>query len=293
MLRKLYHYAGFTLRFILGMEPPLLLGLVITDRCNQSCRQCRVSNTGRSDLTMEQIEEKLAAYHRRGFSELYIEGGEPFLWRDGAFFLEDVVALARRIGYFHVHVYTNGTMPINSSADRVWVSIDGLEADYHALRGDYFETVIGNIRDSGHASLGIVYTVNAQNQEGITPFLEFVVRECLPVKGVFFFFHTPYYGRDELFLDFDERSPAIHRIIDCKRQGLPVLNSIPALKAFERGNWKRPTSMFAVTDIDGDYCCCRNNSPEICEHCGYVGGVELDQARKLKLGAIRYFLNML
>lgn len=293
MLNELFHYTGFALRFMLGMEPPFVLGLVITDRCNQSCRQCRVSNTGRSDLTMKQIEEKLTDYHCRGFRELYIEGGEPFLWRDGAFCFEDIVSLARHIGYFHVHVYTNGTLPIHSNADRVWVSMDGLKADYEALRGDHFETVIDNIRESGHSSLGIIYTVNAHNQEGIKPFLEFVVREQLPVRGVFFFFHTPYYGKDELFLDFDERSPAIHRIIDCKRQGLPVLNSIPALNAFESGNWKRPRSMFAFTDVDGDYCCCRSNSPEVCEHCGYVCGAEFDQVRKLKFGAIRYFIEMM
>lgn len=293
MLHKLYHYSWFALRFMLGMEPPFVLGMVITDRCNLSCRQCRVSNTGRNDLTMKQIEQKLEAYYCRGFRELYVEGGEPFLWREEAYCLEDIVALAHRIGYFHVHVYTNGTLPIVSSADRVWVSIDGLEADYKELRGDHFGTVIANIRDSEHPSLGIIYTVNAFNQNGIETFLRFVVKERLPVKGVFFFFHTPYYGNDDLFLDFDGRRPSIRRIIDCKRQGLPVLNSIPALKAFERGRWKRPRSMFAFTDVAGEYCCCRSNSPEVCEHCGYTCGAEFDQARKLKIGAIHYFLDMM
>ena len=42
--------------------------------------------------------------------ELYFSGGEPMLWRDGGRTLEDAVVEARRIGFFHVHVYTNGTL---------------------------------------------------------------------------------------------------------------------------------------------------------------------------------------
>ena len=45
---------------------------------------------------------------RRGCRELYLSGGEPMLWRDGSRIEEDIVVEARRLGYFHVHVYTNG-----------------------------------------------------------------------------------------------------------------------------------------------------------------------------------------
>jgi MoaA/NifB/PqqE/SkfB family radical SAM enzyme len=35
-----------------------------------------------------------------------LEGGEPFLWRDGQRRLEDIIAYAHAIGYYTVVVYT-------------------------------------------------------------------------------------------------------------------------------------------------------------------------------------------
>lgn len=291
-LTVLGHYARFIPSFLLGLEPPFVLGLVITDRCNMSCRHCRVANTGRRDMTLAEIEASLSDHCKRGFRELYIEGGEPFLWRDGDKCLDDVVRLARDIGYFHVHVYTNGTVPLVSDADRLWVSVDGLEEHFAAVRGPSFGLVMRSLRDTSHTNVGIIYTVNSANKDGIGPFLEHIARERLPVRGVFFFFHTPSYGKDELFLDFEQRRPVIHDILRHKRRGLPVLNSVPGLKTFESGAWKRPHRMFAIADVDRNYVCCRYNSPEVCEHCGYACAAEFDQARKLSPGAIGYFLGM-
>ena len=48
-----------------------------------------------------------------------------------------------------------------------------------------------------------------------------------------FYFHTPYYGIDELFLSAEERAPVIERLRGCIRAGLPVLNSHAGLRALE------------------------------------------------------------
>ena len=32
------------------------------------------------------------------------------LWRDGDHTVEDAIRLARRLGFYHVHLYTNGTL---------------------------------------------------------------------------------------------------------------------------------------------------------------------------------------
>jgi len=287
MLTQILFYAKYSLPFfLLRKDVPLILGLVITDRCDLSCRHCRVSNTGRPDLTMVEAREKLKEYYERGFRDLYIEGGEPFLWEDGQYTLNDIVVEAKRIGYFHVHVYTNGLHGLECEADAFWVSVDGPEQEHNLIRGNHFNEVIHNIKMSRHKKIAVIYTVNNINKKAIGRFLEFVRDEELDILGVMFYFHTPYYGVDELFIDSEERKPLVDQIIQFKKRGLPVLNSYAGLVAFRDGRWKKPTRMSYITDVDGDYVCCRYNSPETCRECGFTACTEMTEAQRLRPSAI-------
>ena len=106
MWDRLSFYALFTWRFIVLRRPePLIYGIALTDRCNLACRGCRVANTGRPDMTWDQLVDAMQSAWSRGFRELYLSGGEAMLWRDDGRRLEDVIIEAKRIGFFHVHVY--------------------------------------------------------------------------------------------------------------------------------------------------------------------------------------------
>ena len=75
----------------------------------------------------------------RGFRELYFSGGDPMLWRDGDYTLADAIAEAKRIGYFHVHIYTNGLLgiePQRTSSGSAWMDCPG------SLNGDA-EIILG------------------------------------------------------------------------------------------------------------------------------------------------------
>jgi MoaA/NifB/PqqE/SkfB family radical SAM enzyme len=296
ILRKVKSLAFYVKRaselLILRKEAPFILGLALTDRCNLSCRYCRLANSGRPSMTMEQVTQRLARFYRRGFRELYVTGGEPFMWEDGEHNLEDVVICAKRIGYFHVAVSTNGLFPLDSGADMLWVSLHGWRETHARLRGDHFEEVVNHIRASSHRRLAIICTVNSVNRDGIAEFLQFVQAEHLTRLGVMFYFHTPYYGIDDLLLDFEERSRVIHELVDLKRSGLPVLNSYAALKAMEQGSWDRPSKTWWLTDVDGDYVCCRHRSPEVCEQCGYSSCVEIGEAQRLRPSAVAHLLRL-
>jgi len=275
---------------LLRRQVPLVLGLVITDRCNLACRHCRVANVARRDMPFALVEQKLDAFHARGVRELAIEGGEPFLWRNGERRLEDVVTLARRIGYRHVHVYTNGMFPIVSSADTVWVSVDGLRESFARIRGDHFERVIAHIRAARARKLAIVFVVNTVNRQDVRPFLRFA--RDLPVMGVIFYLHTPYYGRDELFLDAPARAAVIDELLACRRDGLPVLNSASGLELLRSGGWPKPNRTWWIADEGGDYPCCRAANPEVCADCGYAACTELIAAQRLRPDAIRTLLRL-
>jgi Fe-coproporphyrin III synthase len=293
MWERLGFYIPFAWRFAVLRRPvPLVYGIVITDRCNLACRGCRVSNTGRPDMTWGQLVRTMLGAWGRGFRELYFSGGEPMLWRDGERTLKDAVNKAKQIGFFHVHVYTNGTLGLDTPADLIWVSMDGLPGSFEARRGNHFAEVEQAIRGEGHPGVAVIYVIDRNTASGVEPFLRWVRDTKLPVVGVMFYFHTPYYGRDELFLTAGERATIIDRLVKCIRQGLPVLNSKAGLRALKTGKWPRRTPAARVADIDGESVCCRA-SDEACADCGYAACTEIVQFQRLRpsavLGMARYW----
>jgi MoaA/NifB/PqqE/SkfB family radical SAM enzyme len=283
---KLRFYVPYAWRFAVLRRPePLIYGISVTDRCNLACRGCRVSNTGRPDMSWERLTATMRDAWGRGFRDLYFTGGEPMLWQDGRRTLEDAVAEARRIGFFHVHVYTNGTLGLKTSADLVWTSMDGLPGSFELRRGDHFATVERAIREKGHPKTAVIYVIDRHTAGGVEPFLRWVHDSALPVIGVMFYFHTPYYGRDELFLTAEERAPIIDRLQASIRQGLPVLNSRAGLRALKSGNWPRRTPVARVADVDGEYVCCRAPE-EVCQDCGYAACTEITEFQRLRPTAV-------
>ncbi|UCH49037.1 MAG: radical SAM protein [Betaproteobacteria bacterium] len=275
---------------ILRRERPYVLGLSITDICNLSCRHCRVANDRREMMSYDEVRDHLESNWRRGARVVYYEGGEPYLWRDRRRRLPELIALARQVGYLSVHVYTNGTRPINAPADFTWVSIDGPDDINLALRGVSADSVIANAAAFG-GRCGIVFTVNTINCGVIEPFLQ-LVRTRLPARRVMFFFHTPYYGVDELCLSAEQKFGAIDTIAACKQAGLPVMNSQAGLQAMRTGDYPHPTKLYKVVDRSGDYQCCRSISqPEVCRQCGYSSCAEIMLARNFRPGAIRSILH--
>ena len=286
----LFFYLRYMWRFAVLKRPePLIYGIAPTDRCNLSCCGCRVSNTGRRDMTWDEVCSAMQAAWQRGFRELYFTGGEPMLWKDGAHTLADAAVEAKRIGFLHVHIYTNGLLGLGAPADLYWVSMDGLPGIYDRRRGDHFRQVEDVIRANEHQRVAVIYVIDRFTAEGFEPFLRWVRETRFPVIGVMFYFHTPYYGRDELFLDADERAPIIDRLLGCIRAGLPVINSRAGLLALKSGRWPRRFAIAAVRDVDGESVCCRA-SDETCADCGYAACTELTETQRLRPSAL---LNML
>jgi len=286
MLARLRHYVPYAWRFVATRtEGPLIYGLAVTDRCNLTCRACHVSNNGAGDLPFARISDMLESAYARGCRELYFTGGEPMLWRDGDRTLEDVIALARRIGFFHIHVYTNGTQGLDTSADLMWVSVDGLPETYKTRRGDHFDEVERAIRTLPRPPVTVIYVIDRFTAPGIEPFLRWVRDTELPVNGVMVYFHTPYYGKDELYLDAEERAAVIDRLLACKRVGLPLVNSRAGLLALRSGVWPRRMPVALVADGDGESVCCRA-SDAVCPDCGYGACTELSEAQRLKPSAV-------
>jgi len=105
------------------------------------------------------------------------------------------------------------------------------------------------------------------------------------------YFYTPSYGKDEVFFSAEDRAPIIDRLLDLKREGLPLLNSPAGLKALKTGDWPRRMPVALVSDATGESVCCRA-SDDVCPDCGYGACTELSETQRLRpsavLGMVRY-----
>lgn len=285
-------YLGVGIRFaILRQDGPYILGLITNDTCNLSCIDCRVANVYRNNMSFAEIRTVLENYYDKGVRFVYLAGGEPYLWRDGDRRLRDVVQLAREIGYLTVHIYTNGTIRMDAGADLTWVSIDGIGETFKKIRGIPLERVLRNVRPFRGRS-AFVFVVNTINYLEITNFLDFC-RQEFPDTRVMFYFHTPYYGIDELYLSHEQRRVAVDTLLACKRRGFPVLNSKTALMSYLAGRPGAPRPYSWLVDQNGEYPCCRSSdNPEVCKDCGYTPCGEFLQARNGHPGAILSMLKI-
>jgi MoaA/NifB/PqqE/SkfB family radical SAM enzyme len=286
-MRHLFFGLTYVIRHHLSRKrSPLICGLVLNDSCNLNCRHCRLANRGEPDLSFEQATPALDSFYRKGGRTLYIEGGGPFIWRDGRRSLQDVVEYARGIGFLSVVVYTNGTKPLETTANTLFVSVDGLQPTHDYLRGRSFHRIMDNIRESRHRSLYVNYTINRCNKDEIEAFCEYTT--AIPqIRGIFFYFHTPYYDRDDLYIEPDERRKILRALL-AHRKRYRILNSQAGLKSALANDWARPLDICYVDEHDHVYECCRYpGDPDLCENCGYLSYAEIDQVLKLKPSAIR------
>jgi len=293
-VRRLGFYASYAWSFlVLQQQRPLIYGIAPTDRCNLRCRGCELPARDRPDMTWPQMVSLMKSAYRRGFRDLYFTGGEPMLWQDAGRTISDAVTTARDLGFFHIHVYTNGTMGLDPPADLTWVSMDGLRDTFAARRGDHFETVETTIRSARGRRVAVIYVIDRFTAVGVEPFLRWMVETRLPVTGVMFYFHTPYYGVDELHLTREERRTEIGRLLRYISHGFPILNSRAGLRALASGDWPRPTAVSSIADVDGEYVCCRAAGEETCRECGYAACTEIVEAQRLRpsalLGMRRYW----
>jgi MoaA/NifB/PqqE/SkfB family radical SAM enzyme len=206
-------------------------------------------------MGFEEVTEAIRTFYRQGGRCLYLEGGEPFLWCDGNYGIEDVVECAHRMGYFTVIIYTNGTFPLQTSADTVFISIDGLQETHDHLRGPSFDRIMENIHRSTHSSLFVNFTINNCNKDEV----EDLLRQLLEY-----------------------------------RKKYRILNSRAGLRSALRNDWKRPLDICSVYEKGNTYTCCRySDNPELCRQCGYLSYAEIDQTLGLKpsaiLNALKYF----
>lgn len=268
-------------------ERPILASLVLTDRCNLHCQYCSVSHLGYPEMDRKAIQSELRLLYDKGARMLVITGGEPFIWHDGDFRVEDVIRWARQIGFFHVGVCTNGTFQLSSSADSLLVSLDGQEEAHETLRRSSYKRLLSNIKMSKHPRLFVDFTLTSQSHVHFDLSFRKIIHEAPNIRGVFFRFFTPYIGANQDFLlSQTQRDHVLKKLLTLKvKYPIKVANTWDGLRAWQKGNWSYPIKS-AIVANQGHHqiCCCRQGIADqtTCENCGETAAVEMWAVEKLK-----------
>jgi MoaA/NifB/PqqE/SkfB family radical SAM enzyme len=219
----------------------------------------------------------LRELYRKGIRLLIIEGGEPFLWKDGGYTIHDVVDAARPL-FLSVGITTNGTFPIKSNANTIWVSIDGLRDTHNRMRDNSFDAVLENIGNSRHPNIFANITINRINAGEIPDLVKFLKGK---VKGITIQFHYPYEKDDSLILSFDERRKVLNSLIGLKQKGYPIADSHRALDALKHNSWSCRDWMLANVEPDGTInlgCYVKGRGDIQCRWCGFAAHTEISLA---------------
>lgn len=285
MLRELAHYSlWFAKCKLLGKRIPLELVLNITSRCNLQCIHCSVRHSYKPmDVSYLRVTEALDYSYEMGSRVLWFGGGEPVLWQgmdneSNKYGIEDLIKAAKQRGYYRVILITNGTLPIETSADAVWVSIDGVREGHDAIRGrGSFDITTRNVRESSHKNMYANMSINAVNYKDVEDVVKMVPEKGF--KSISFSFHTPFRGTEKLFLPRNRRDEVIEKIIKLKMEGFPVVNSVSGMKRMKEIDWSGKCAYWAAAFLEPDGSiidgCPGKYEENVCQRCGFGMGREL------------------
>ncbi len=149
------------------------LELIVTDRCNLSCRHCYLGDSGAVDMHPELLDAVLTGFDDVQGLRLLISGGEPLLYPH----LHGLGEMLEVRGFRSV-LLTNGVLLRRDLLDalpvqEVQVSIDGLESGHDFLRGkgtfkkakDAARLVRDSRRDLSVATM--VHSLNLEEMDGL------------------------------------------------------------------------------------------------------------------------------
>ncbi len=274
-------------RYLLAQRKPFLASYKLTYRCNLRCQQCPFIELDSPDPTFAQAAATLDHLYERGSRIVIFEGGEPLLWRDGDRRVHDLVDYART-KFFSVGMTTNGTLPLDAPTDVLWVSIDGFAVTHNQLRGaPVFDRIMANVRAATHPRLYAHVTANAVNTDEIPALLKFLDPLFF---GITIQFYYPYNRRDELFLDFERRAALLEEIIGLKREGVKIVNSMPALRALMANTWTCRDWLMDNANPDGSLnhgCYLKGRADIDCARCGFSPHTEISLAFGGNLSAVQ------
>lgn len=286
----------------LGKHRPLQTVLFISDECNLRCKHCYVYSREKPVVkSYEQIRDDLQYSYNLGSRFVDFEGGEPMIWHDGEKNINDLIALAKEIGFFSTTITTNAQLPLNEcKAHSIWVSMDGVGEYHEMIRGKgTWAKLEKNIAESHHPALSVNMTINTLNYTNVEAAIEYAKRNPA-VLSISLNFHTPPAGsefvegdtkrtipEDGLFLDMERRNDVIDKIIAMKKAKYPIMNSVSGLKLMKTLDFKKCCWVCNYILPDGTRLPeCVGSRAGMCAKCGFCMAGEMRSVMNFKLDTL-------
>lgn len=287
-LSSFFYFARFGIKTIIGKRRDPILGTVIvTDKCNLSCKHCSVNNIQSSLAPYRQIREEMETLYRMGARILFLCGGETFLWQEGDRTLKDLVIEAKEIGFLLVNVVTNGTHPIDlPQADLILLSLDGDRERHNAIRGDTYDLILDNISKATRDNICFYMAINQINKGAIDHVCQ-LADQLENVRAISFNFHTPYPDTRDLALSREDKAQAAREIERQMDLGRPIFNLRGALAYLVDNTFPTPCHQCLVIENGKISTCGRCiDIPGLCQECGYFFVAEYSLLFQGKLSII-------
>lgn len=274
-IRQFFHYAGWYVSSLFGRKKPLVNTMVIHYGCNLRCAHCAVAAnegklTGPSSMTWEMATGEMRSEYEKGSRIIFFEGGEPTIWKDGDKGFEDLIAEAKRIGYYVTGYTTNGTGHIVEGSEAIAVSLDGPEEVHDRMRAPgVYGKLMENLGRTAHPNIFANMTISQDNMRHLRETAEIVARTP-QLRGLMINFQTP--PPTERTLDLEEKRAVVDEALRLKKEGLPIINSKRALKELLITDYtdRCPywVSSFMIPDGTKHYGC-PMRAVESCRDCGF------------------------
>lgn len=265
------YFASFGIKTILFKQKKPILGTVIlTDKCNLSCKHCSVNNITAVVHSYEQIKNEMKQLYGMGVRILFFCGGETFLWEDKGKKIRDLVIEAKEMGFLIVNVVTNGTFKLDlPEADLILLSLDGNREKHNIIRGDTYDRIMKNISEATSDNICFYMAVNQINKNNIKDVC-YAARDMKNVRAVSFNFHTPYPDTAELALTKEDKAECCKVITQMMDEGVPVFNLKSSFPHIINNSFPTPCYQCVVIENGKISTCGRCiDVPGLCEKCGY------------------------
>lgn len=275
-LRHLLYFSGFGISTILfRRKDPIVGTIIVTDKCNLSCRHCSVNNILAQIYPYREIRREMETLYQMGIRILFFCGGETFLWHDQGKNLRDLVREAKAMGFYLVNVVTNGTYPIDlPEADLILLSMDGDREAHNWIRGDTFDTICQHIRQATKDNICLYMAINRYNQHTVGTVCDFA-RQEQNVRAVSFNFHTPYPDTQALALTRAEKAAVCQLLSQRISAGDPIFNLKTAFPYLVDNTFSVPCHQCVVMEQGKLTTCGRClEVPGLCSQCGYFFAAE-------------------
>lgn len=249
---------------------PSFFGLRVTHNCNLKCKHCsawrkKTKNTDELDTKQwKQIISYIGKWTKGSY--LVFSGGEPLLRKDIFELINhannlDLCTIITSNGYANKDI---ARKLAESKVDFIKLSMDGCGETHAYLRGvkdakSKIENLIKILKDHNKKVM-ITTILSEKSQKSMNQIFEFVSQnnifaiEFQPIlPDIFAKNSIDWYKKSELWpKDLEEIHSSIDKIINFKKRGFPVLNSIQHLQLMKQ-YFKDPNQNFINTNCNANY----------------------------------------